>query len=243
MTDVITLRTVAFDGDKEEVVSEHTIPNDTRHAPMLTIDPNATEEPITEAVLFDGRVIPLGFFELDKTYELMAASDHPHLLEKGAIHAKDSFGAHISVEGLLVRGLYLSYGKSIAHATHLRLDAFGKEHAYVERTDKATFSGLTIEVDLPIFVPGHGGVQFRVWLYGRMGHVKGTVDLRVIHCKALGLWNDTEFYRPDAWAEDVEAGSWFEKWFYDNQPIEGYRVKATRIYSANLEAYEAAQHA
>lgn len=244
MSDVMKIQTVAFDGDQTEVVEEHVIPNDTRHTQLLTFENGPTEEPANDAVLINGRVIALGYFELDKTYDLLNSSDHPYLREQGLIHANDSIDGHITVEGLLVRGIWADDGHVIQGPTYVRLDVFGKEYAYDQHTDYATIDAVNIQIELPIGVPGHGGVQFKLWLQGELSRRKGTVNLEVVRCEAIGRWEGTELIRhPERWAADVESADLFEKWFREYQPIEGYRVKTTRTYSANFMAFLAQREA
>lgn len=217
---------------------------DPRHTPHLVFEKGPTHEPVNDAVLIDGRIIALDYLELGKSYELTETSDHPYLLEKGIIHADDGYDAHVSVEGLLIRGIWADDGHAILNPTYVRLDAFGKTYRFDGRGAKAYISAVDIEVELPIAVPGHGGIQFKVWLRGNLSHVTATVDLEVTQVKAVGRWNGTVLNRrPDEWAEDVRAGSWFDQWFYENQPIEGYRVRATRISSPSERAYFAQREA
>lgn len=238
MSDVIKIQTVAFDGPNTEVIAEHIVPNDTRRTPHLTIEKGPSHEPVHDAVLLDGRVIELGYFELDRTYDLLAASDHPYLHEKGVIHTADDIDARVMVEGLLIRGIWEDRGTVNPNPTYVRLDAFGKEYVYDQHTDYVTIDAVNIQIELPIAVPGHGGIQFKVWLQGELSRQKGTVDLEVVHVKAMGRWNGAELIRhPEEWSADVSAGSWFDKWFHENKPIEGYRVKTLRTFSANAHAY------
>lgn len=184
-----------------------------------------------ETVLVDGRLIKVGYFALGHEYSLLETSEHPYLLAKGCIDARDGLTMYVGLDGLLVRNAWIEGDKNEGF-TYVRLDPYSKSRGFDGLGDYVGIDVLNWMAELPFYVPGVGGIQYRIWLQGELHRATHTVELDVVMAKVIGKWVDDELTPidrstyTDAQLDHLHI---LEKDFMRRQPIAGYRVVASRI--------------